>query len=52
MLDIESAAKRLRRESQELRETAIDMMEHAALLISKSVELDKLIVKGEQPRKK
>lgn len=39
----ESVSKRLRREAAELRETAIDLMEHAMLLISKSIELEKQI---------
>jgi hypothetical protein len=35
--------EQLRREAEKLRETATDLMEHAALLIMKSVELEKLI---------
>jgi hypothetical protein len=41
--DKESTSKRLRREAEELRETAVDLMEHAALLINKSIEVDKQI---------
>jgi hypothetical protein len=38
-------SEQLRREANELCETAIDLMEHAALLISRSIELDKHIAK-------
>jgi hypothetical protein len=51
----ENVSERLRREAAELRETATDLMEHAALLITKSVEIDKLIgksAKAPQNRKK
>jgi hypothetical protein len=44
----ETASDKLRRESQELRETALDMIEHAALLIAKSVQIDKHVVKSEK----
>ena len=46
MADEESKSEELRREAQKLRETAIDLMEHAALLITKSVDLDKQIAKN------
>ncbi len=36
-------SEELRREAEKLRETATDLMEHAALLITKSVELEKVI---------
>ena len=42
----EGVSDRLRREAEELREAAIDLMEHAALLIKKSGELDKQIAKN------
>lgn len=51
MDDNENVSKRLRREAEELRETAVDMMEHAALLISKSIELDKQIAKNAKAKK-
>lgn len=47
----ESVSERLQRESQQLRDAAIDLMEHAALLITKSVEIDKQIVKLPSPRR-
>jgi predicted HTH domain antitoxin len=37
-------SKKLRREAEKLRETAIDLMEHAALVIAQSVELEKRIL--------
>jgi hypothetical protein len=55
MADNDEVSKRLRREAEELRETAGNLMKHAALLISKSVELDKQIAKNSkanQGRKK
>ena len=50
----ESISMRLRREARELRETAVDLMEHAAVLITKSLEIDKEIEKNAktQGRKK
>ncbi len=48
MDDNENVSKRLRREAEELRVTAIDMMEHASLLIAKSVELDKQIARNQK----
>jgi hypothetical protein len=50
----ENASERLRVEAQNLRQTALDLMEQAALLISKSAELDKQIEKNKavQGRKK
>jgi hypothetical protein len=38
-------------ESRKLRETAVDMMEHAALLITKSLEIDKHTAKQSQAEK-
>jgi hypothetical protein len=48
MKDPISASEQLRRESQELRDVAVDLMEHAALLINKSVELDIQIAKRDR----
>jgi hypothetical protein len=45
MTEKETSCERLCREAAELRETAVDMMEHAALLIAKSVELEKKIAR-------
>jgi hypothetical protein len=39
-----STSEQLRLEAQKLRETAVDLMEHAALLIAKSAEFEKRIV--------
>jgi hypothetical protein len=44
----DTAPARLRREAEELRETAIDMMEHACLLISKSLEIDRAAAKKDR----
>jgi hypothetical protein len=44
----DGASERLRRESEELRKIAADLMEHAAKLIAKSVALDKQILKNEK----
>jgi len=44
----ESISDRLHREAAELRETALDLMEHASLLITKSGELHKEITKHEK----
>jgi hypothetical protein len=48
MVQDDSVSERLRREARELRETAVELMEHASLLITKSVELDKQITKNEK----
>lgn len=39
-----ATSEQLRREAEKLRETAVDLMEHAALLIAQSVELEKRIM--------
>jgi hypothetical protein len=55
MEDNEDVSKKLRREAEQLRETAVALMEHATQLISKSLELDKQIernAKSTQGRKK
>jgi hypothetical protein len=39
-----TTSEQLRREAEKLRETATDLMEHAALLISKSAEFEKRIL--------
>jgi hypothetical protein len=44
-------SEQLRREAENLRETAADLMEHAALLITKSVELEKVIAGRDKPQK-
>jgi hypothetical protein len=44
-------SEQIRREAEALRETATDLMEHAALLITKSVELEKLIAGRDKPKK-
>jgi|HubBroStandDraft_1064217.scaffolds.fasta_scaffold336918_1 hypothetical protein len=44
-------SEQLRREAEKLRETATDLMEHAALLITKSVELEKVIGGRAKPKK-
>ena len=47
-------SEQIRREAEKLRETAIDLMDHAALLIAKSVELEKRILNRDnsKPSKK
>jgi hypothetical protein len=37
-------SEQLRREAEELRETAVDLMEHAALLLAKSSDLERRIL--------
>jgi hypothetical protein len=37
-------SEQLRREAEKLRETAVDLMDHAGLLIAQSVELEKRIL--------
>jgi hypothetical protein len=44
-MENESASEKLRHEAQKLREMALELMEHAALLISKSNELETKIQK-------
>jgi hypothetical protein len=39
-------------ESKKLRETALDMMEHAALLITKSIEIDEHTAKRQSRAEK
>jgi hypothetical protein len=46
MAEKESTSEQLRREAQKLRETAIDLMEYAARLINKSIDLDNEIAKN------
>lgn len=43
-------SEQIRREAEELRETAVDLMEHAALLIAKSVDLEKRILARDVPK--
>jgi hypothetical protein len=50
-MEKETASEQLRREAQKLRETAIELMEHATLLISKSNELETKIQKRDKDRK-
>ena len=45
-------SEQLRREAEKLRETATDLMEHAALVIMKAVELEQKIEQGDKPLKK
>jgi hypothetical protein len=52
MPEKESLPERLLREAIELRETAVDMMEHAALLITKSIEIDEELAKREKDASK
>jgi hypothetical protein len=40
----QTTSEQLRREAEKLRETAVDLMDHAALLITQSVELEKRIL--------
>jgi hypothetical protein len=47
-----STPEQLRREAEELRETAVDLMEHAALLIAKSAELERRIIARDKPGRK
>jgi hypothetical protein len=44
----DTPAERLLREAKELREAAIDLMEHAILLMSKSLKIDNEIAKKNQ----
>jgi len=44
-------SEQLRREAEKLRETATDLLEHAALLIAKSVELERRIMARDIPKK-
>jgi hypothetical protein len=43
-------SEEIRREAEKLRETAVDLMDHAMLLISKSVELEKRILDRDKPK--
>jgi len=43
-------SEQIRREAEKLRETAVDLMEHAALLINKSADLEKLIQARNKPK--
>lgn len=52
MIDNESVSKRLRRESEELRRAAVDLMEHASLLIEKSMQIDNEIAKHDKVGKR
>jgi hypothetical protein len=45
-----STSEQLRREAEKLRETAVDLMEHAALLIAQSAELEKRILARKKPK--
>jgi hypothetical protein len=45
-------SEQIRREAEKLRETAIDLMDHAVLLIGKSVELEKRILDRDRPKPK
>jgi len=42
-------SEQLRLEAEKLRETAIDLMNHAAILIAKSVELEKRVSERDHP---
>jgi hypothetical protein len=44
----DTPAERLLHEAKELREAAIDLMEHAILLMSKSLEIDNEIKKNQR----
>jgi hypothetical protein len=48
MIANESDCERLLRESKGLREIAVDLIEHATLLINKSVEIDRHIAKAKR----
>jgi hypothetical protein len=45
------SSEQLRHEAEKLRDTATDLMEHAALLIAKSIELEKFIAGRDKPKK-
>ncbi|HEY4904246.1 MAG TPA: hypothetical protein VIH89_12290 [Candidatus Sulfotelmatobacter sp.] len=45
-------SEQLRREAEKLREAAVDLMDHAALLITKSVELERRILDRDKPKPK
>jgi hypothetical protein len=45
-------SEQIRREAEKLRETAIDLMDHAAMLITKSVQLEKRILDRDKPKPK
>ncbi len=50
--DKKSTSEQLRGEAEKLRETATELMEYAALLIGKSVELEKAILARDIPKKR
>jgi hypothetical protein len=43
-------SEQIRREAEKLRKTAVDLMEHAALLIEKSPDLEKRILARDKPK--
>ena len=43
-------SEEIRREAEKLRETAVDLMEHAALLIEKSADLERRILARDRPK--
>jgi predicted HTH domain antitoxin len=45
-------SEQLRREAEKLREAAVDLMDHAALLLTKSVELERRILDRDKPKPK
>jgi hypothetical protein len=45
-----SSSAQLRQEAEKLRETDVDLIEHAALLISKSADLEKRILARDEPK--
>jgi hypothetical protein len=45
-------SEQLRSEAEKLRETAVDLMEHAAVLIARSVDLEKRILSGAKSSKR
>jgi hypothetical protein len=46
-----STSEQLRREAEKLRETAVDLMEHASLLIERSADLERRILAREKLKK-
>jgi hypothetical protein len=43
-------SEEIRREAEKLRETAVDLMEHAALRIEKSADLERRILARDRPK--
>jgi hypothetical protein len=43
-------SEQIRRVAEKLRETAVDLMKHAAILIEKSVDLEKRILGRDHPK--